>query len=278
MKLSVIIVNHNTCSLLKQSLNSLIKAANEAHHELIVVDNASTDNSLKMLRTEFPQVSVIANESNLGLAKANNQAVQLATGDYILLINPDTISSKDTLDKTIDFMNTHPLTGGLSVRMITPQGLFLPESIRGLSKSWINFFKFTGLSKLFPKSRLYNRSRQDWVEEFETTEIDVLNSSFMLLRKSALNFTGLFDEKFFGFGYNIDLSYRLRQAGFKNYYFPKTYIMHFRAQNPQKFSWQYIKNFYGAMIIFAIKYLFKLPALPVKGVGQLYPSAYEVER
>jgi GT2 family glycosyltransferase len=277
MKLSVIIVNHNRCDLLRLSLNSLIKAGNNIDNEIIIVDNASTDNSVGMLESEFPQLQLIANPVNEGIAKASNKAIQVSKGAYVLLVNADTICGKETLDRVVEFMDTHSDAAGTAVRMLGPQGSFLTESNRGLTQSWITFFKLTGLAKHFPKSRLTNRNHKEWVEEFQTSEIDILNGAFMLIRRSVLKEVGLFDERFFMYGHDIDLSYRMRLAGFKNYYFPKTYIINFKSQQLPKFSWQYIKHFYGAMIIFASKYLFKLPEIKVPGI-QLYPAQYEVER
>lgn len=278
MKLSVIIVNRNVCVLLRQALTTVVKACANIEHEIFVVDNASTDNSVSMVKKDFTQVHLIENHKNLGFSKANNQALQLAQGDYVLLLNPDTITKSDTLQKTIEFMESHSVAGGVSVRMINPMGEFLTESKRGLSLPWIAFFKLTGLSKMFSKSRFYDRSHASGAEEFETTEIDVLSAPFMLLRKSVLNRIGLLDERFFMYGENIDLSYRIRMAGFKNYYFPKTYIIHFKEQSAHKFSWKYIRHFYGAMFIFAGKYLFRMPRLHLKGIGVIFPPSYEVER
>jgi GT2 family glycosyltransferase len=278
MKLSVIVVNYNVCVLLRQALNTLNRACAGIEHEIFVVDNASSDNSVGMVRKEFPEVKLIANKKNVGFTKANNQAMALANGNYILLINSDTITKKDTLDKTIEFMEKHPVAGGVSVRMVNPMGDFLPESKRGFTSQWVTFFKLTGMYKMLSKSRLYDKNHKYWVEEFETAEVDVLNGAFMLLRKSVIDRTGLMDERFTMYGSDIDLSYRIRQAGFKNYYFPKTYIIHFKEQSIRKYSWNYIKYFYGAMFIFAGKYMFKMPHLQLKGMGAMLRPTYEVER
>lgn len=276
MNLSIIVVNHNTRILLKQSITSLIEACKHIDHELIVVDNASTDHSLEMLATSFPKIQVIANSENEGIAKANNQALQLCTGEYILLVSADTLAIKDSVEKMIAFMDSHADAGGMSIRMLSPQGRFLPESIHGLTPAWGTFLKLIGFAKHLSKTRLYDRNRKDWVEEFREAEIDILNGACMMLRKSALSEVGLFDERFFMFGANIDLSYRLRLAGYKNYYYPKTYIINFESQKQASFSWEYIKYFYGAMFIFAFKYLVKVPDLKVKGAPQMVPSGYEV--
>jgi len=277
MKLSVLIVNHNTCALLKQALNSLINACNGIDYELVIVDNASADKSLDMLTKHFPDIHVIANDTDQGIAKANNQAIRLTNGEYVLLITPDTLCGTDTITKMTGFMDHHPDAGGLSVRTLTPQGRFLPGSIHGLDKPWTAFFKLIGFSKYLSKTRLYDRNRKEWVEEFQTAEVDILNGNCMLLRRRVLDETGLFDDRFFRYGHNIDLSYRIRLAGFKNYYFPKTYVINSESIGMPKLSWSYIKYFYGAMLLFAFKYLLKLPQIKVEPIPQLLPSAYDVK-
>jgi GT2 family glycosyltransferase len=277
MKLSVVVVNRNACILIKQALNSFIDACKSIDYELLIVDNASTDGSLEMLQNNFPQARLISNNTDQGIAKANNQALYQANGEYILLVSTDTITARDSIEKMITFMDDHTDAGGLGVRMLSPQGRFLPESIHGITKTWAAFLKFIGFAKYLSKTRLYDRNRKDWVEEFRIAEVDILNGACMLLRRSALNEAGIFDERFFMYGYDVDLSYRLRLAGYKNYYFPKTYIINFQSRLMAKFSWTYIKYFYGALFIFAVKYLIKMPEIKVEGVPQLLSSTYEVK-
>ncbi|MHB8206222.1 glycosyltransferase family 2 protein [Mucilaginibacter sp.] len=277
MKLSIVIINHNMCELLRHTLSSLVDAGKDIDYEVFIYDNASADGSVKMIESEFSQFHIIASQKQISYSKAYNEVINLTTGQYILLVNPDMISSKKTLERTLEFMDEHMDSGALGVRMITPKGSFLPESNRGLSSQWITFFKLTGLSKHFPKSRIGDRNRKDWVEEFQTSEVDFVNGAFMLLRRSVLNEIGFFDEQFAVYGYDIDLSCRIKLAGFKNYYFPKTYIINYNWVNTPKFNWQFVKNFYGAMIIFAVKYLFRMPEIKLDGMRRL-PLAYEVER
>lgn len=277
MKLSVILINNNSKNGLRLALTSLAKAADGIAHEIFVVDNASTDKSLEMLFTEFPDVQVIANNKKQSLSKANNQALRLAKGEYILLLSPDTIVGADSLSKLSGFMDKTPIAGGVSVRMVDFRGDYLQRSKQTLSGGWAAFMKFIGLSSYFPKTFAYSRKIADWTHEFETKEIDVLNETCMLLRRSALKETGLLDERFTRYGYNIDLSYRIRLHGFKNYYYPKTYIIQLPGKTVNKFSWDYLWHFYGAMFIFAAKYLFKLPVFNVENIGELYPSSYEIE-
>jgi GT2 family glycosyltransferase len=277
MKLSVIVINNNAVALLQQALVPLVNACKSIDYELIIVDNTSAEHTTEVLQNLFPQASLLTNTTNQGIARASNEAIKQANGEYILLVSADTICGKDSLQKACSFMDEHPDAGGLSVRMLSPLGRFLPESIHGLDKAWASFLKFIGFARHLSKTRLYDRNRKDWVEEFQISEIDILSSDFMLLRKSVLNEIGLFDERFLMFGHNIDLSYRIRLAGFKNYYFPKTYIINYERQQLPKFSWNYIKYFYGAMIIFAVKYLIRVPQIKVDGIPPLFQHSYEVK-
>jgi len=277
MKLSVAIVNHNQRALLKQAVDSIISACNRIDYEIVVVDNGSSDSSMEMICSEFPAVRLIANTGNPGIAKANNQALRLCTGEYILLVTPDTKCGKDSIEKMIGFMDDHQYAGGLSARLISPQGHFIAESIHGLNKTWAAFFKLIGFAKHLEKTRLYDKTRKDWVEEFQITEIDIIRGECMFLRRSALNEVGLFDERFVFHGHDIDLSYRLRLAGYKNFYFPKTYFLKYEDQQINDFSWNKLKYFYGAMLIFALKYLLRLPEIKVQATAQLYPASYEVK-
>jgi GT2 family glycosyltransferase len=277
MKLSIAIVNHNQCLLLRQAINSFIEACNTIDYEVVIIDNASTDGSLEMVENEFPQARIIPNNNNLGIARANNQALRLCSGEYALLVTPDTKCGKDSLEKIIGFMDEHKSAGGLSVRLISPQGHFIPESIHGLNPAWAAFFKLIGFAKHLVKTRLYDRARKDWVEEFQVAEIDIIHGECMFLRRSALAEVGLFDERFVQYGYDIDLSYRLRLGGFKNFYFPKTYFFKYEDRQIREFNWHKLRYFYGAMLIFALKYLLRLPELKVQELPQLYPASFEVE-
>jgi GT2 family glycosyltransferase len=277
MKLSVIFINHNSKNGLRLALGTLFKGRSGVPYEVIVVDNGSTDRSLEMLSFEFPKVRIMASNTDLGLAVAYNKAIRAASGDYVLLLSPYVLTGADSLEKLSDFMDSHPLVGGTSVRMVDYKGDYLPESKHSLSKGWTSVLKLTGLASYFPKSISSMARKNDWVEEFETSEVDVLHEDCMLLRKSALDKTGLFDERFSRYGYNIDLAYRLRQQGFKTYYYSKTYIIQLPGKFVSKFSWDGIRHFYGAMFIFAAKYLFKLPVINLKDIGEIYPSSYEIE-
>jgi GT2 family glycosyltransferase len=254
MKLSVIIVNYNVKHFLEQALLSVRRASVGLLVETWVVDNNSTDDSVVMVKEKFPEVKIIENTENSGFSKANNQAIRQSKGEYVLLLNPDTLVSEDTFQKCLAFMDVHPQAGGLGVKTIDGSGTFLPESKRGFPSPWVAFCKSFGLSALFPKSTSFNRYYLGHLSKNETHEIDVLVGSFMLMRKAVLDKIGLLDEAFFMYGEDIDLSYRIIKAGYKNYYLANTTIIHYKGESTKKGSLNYVRVFYGAMIIFAKKH------------------------
>ncbi|WP_345074638.1 glycosyltransferase family 2 protein [Hymenobacter fastidiosus] len=256
MKLSVVIVNYNVCYFLEQALLSVQKAVAKlgAPAEVFVVDNNSVDGSVAMVRARFPAVILIENQDNPGFSKANNQAMRVARGEYILLLNPDTVVEEDTFRASCDFLDAHPDGGGLGVTMLDGQGKFLPESKRGLPTPWVAFYKIFGLASLFPRSRTFGRYHLGFLPKDQNHEIEVLSGAFMLMRKTALDQVGLLDEDYFMYGEDIDLSYRLTQGGWKNYYFAGTRIIHYKGESTKRTSVNYVFVFYRAMVIFARKH------------------------
>lgn len=253
MELSVIIVSFNVCILLRQCLRSVIKASNNIDCEIFVVDNNSTDDSCAIVKQEFPEVILIRNNVNAGFSVANNQAINKAKGQFVLLLNPDTLVEENTFTKCINFMNQHPDAGALGVRMVNGNGEFLPESKRSLPTLPTAFFKAFGLSTLFRGSRFFNRYHLPYIGSFETSKIEVISGAFMFVRREALGKTGLLDEDFFIYGEDIDLSYRLLQAGYNNYYFPGTQITHFKGKSTSRNNFNDIRYFYNAMRIYVRK-------------------------
>lgn len=252
--LSVVIVNYNVCHFLEQALVSVEKASAGLAMEVFVVDNNSVDKSVAMVEEKFPWVHLIANKDNPGFSKANNQAIRIANGKYILLLNPDTVVEEDTFSKVVNFMDLHPKAGGLGIRMIDGSGNFLPESKRGFPSPFVAFCKTFGLASLFPKSPTFNRYHLGYLDEFENHEIDVLSGAFMLMPKAVLDEIGLLDEDFFMYGEDIDLSYRIKLAGYENHYFSESTIIHYKGESTKKGSLNYVRTFYNAMIIFARKH------------------------
>ncbi len=254
MKLSVIIVNYNVEYFLEQCLNSVLKAIGDLEVEVFVVDNISVDGSVAMVKEKFPSVILIENKENVGFSRANNQAIHLSKGEYVLLLNPDTVVEEDTFLKVVDFMDKTPLAGGLGVKMIDGKGNFLPESKRGLPTPAVAFYKIFGLASLFPKSKKFGQYHLGYLSNNETHEIEILSGAFMLMRKATLDKVGLLDEDFFMYGEDIDLSYRIIKGGYKNYYFSETSIIHYKGESTKKSSVNYVFVFYNAMIIFAKKH------------------------
>ncbi len=254
MRLSVIIVNYNVQHFLEQCLHSVRKASKNITAEVFVVDNNSVDGSMAMVKEKFPEVKLIENKKNTGFSYANNQAIKIAGGEYILLLNPDTVVEEDTFEKILSFMDEHPSAGGLGVKMLDGKGKFLPESKRGLPTPAVAFYKMFGLAGMFPKSKTFGRYHLGFLDENETHEVEILAGAFMLLRKSVLDKIGLLDETFFMYGEDIDLSYRIILGGYKNYYFPETRIIHYKGESTKKSSINYVFVFYRAMAIFAQKH------------------------
>lgn len=254
MKLSVIIVNYNVKYFLEQCLKSVFISGKNIQMEVFVVDNNSVDGSVEMVREKFPNARIIANKDNKGFSQANNQAIKQSTGEYVLLLNPDTVVEDTTFERIIDFMDKTPDAGALGVKMIDGQGVFLPESKRGLPTPDVAFYKIFGLSTLFPKSKTFGKYHLGFLDNDKIHSVDVLSGAFMLIRKSVLEETGYLDETFFMYGEDIDFSWRIKQAGYKNYYFPETRIIHYKGESTKKSSINYVFVFYNAMIIFAKKH------------------------
>ncbi|MCQ2326292.1 MAG: glycosyltransferase [Bacteroidales bacterium] len=255
MKLSIVIVNYNVEHFLEHCLLSVRQAVKNVESEIFVVDNNSVDGSIAMLKEKFPEVKLIENKDNVGFARANNQAIRISQGEYVLLLNPDTVVEEDTFTKCIEFMDKTPDAGGLGVKMIDGQGKILKESKRGFPTPWVCFCKMSGLTKIFPHSKKYCGYYMGHLSYEETNEVDILAGAFMLMRKEALDKSGLLDETFFMYGEDIDLSYRITLAGYKNYYFADTSIIHYKGESTKKGSLNYVYTFYNAMDIFAKKHL-----------------------
>ncbi len=254
MKLSIVIVNYNVKYFLEQCLRSVQEAAEGIDAEVWVVDNNSVDGSVQMVREQFPEVHLIANADNPGFATANNQALQQCTGEYLLLLNPDTLVQRDTFTTCLDFYASHPDCGGLSVKMINGEGRFLKESKRGFPSPATSFYKISGLIKIFPHSSKVGAYYMGHLDDDSVNEVDVLPGAFLMISREALQKTGLLDESYFMYGEDIDFSWRIKLAGYKNYYLPTTRIVHYKGESTRKSSMNYVYTFYNAMAIFARKY------------------------
>ena len=257
MKLSIIIVNYNVRYYLEQCLLSVEKALTGVGGEVFVVDNNSTDDSMSYLKGKFPWVRYIENEENVGFSRANNKALREARGEYVLLLNPDTVVGEDTLRKATDFMDGHTKAGGAGVMMHNEDGTRAPESRRALPTPWVSFLKMMGCT------RRYYMSHLSWDEP---GRIEVISGAFCLLRRKALDEVGLLDEDFFMYGEDIDLSYRLMKGGWENWYLPYP-ITHYKGRSTQKTDYRYVHIFYQAMLIFFRKHYSHLSVfytIPIK--------------
>lgn len=253
MKLSVIIVNYNVRYYLEQCLLSVERALSGVCGEVYVVDNNSSDGSVEYLRPKFPWVNFVENDKNVGFSKANNKAIGMSRGEYILLLNPDTFVGESALKDCIDFMDKTPDAGICGVKMMKIDGGFAPESRRGVPTPFTAFCKMSGLGTLFPKSRLFGKYYMQYLDMNEINEIEIVSGAFMFIRRSALTKIGLLDETFFMYGEDVDLSYRAILGGFRNYYVP-TPILHYKGESTKKASIGYINAFHRAMIIFFRKH------------------------
>ena len=253
MELSIIIVNYNVQFFLEQCLCSVSKAVQGLKAEVWVVDNASIDGSLDYLQPLFPWVHFLPNTENIGYSKANNQALTHCQGKYVLFLNPDTLVAEDCFRLCLDFIHAQPSPGALGIRMIDGSGKFLPESKRAFPSPISALFKLMGLSDLFPRSAIFNRYSLGNLSQHQNHQVDVLAGAFMLFPKAVLDQAGGFDELFFMYGEDIDLSYRVQKAGFQNYYFAGSSIIHFKGKSTRKGSLNYVLLFYNAMRLFVIK-------------------------
>lgn len=254
MQLSIIIVNYNVKHFLEQCLYSVQAALTNLQGEVIVIDNNSTDNSINYLRPKFPAFQLIQNNENVGFGKACNQGLQLAKGKYILFLNPDTIVPEDCFEKCIAFFETHPDAGAIGVKMIDGSGSFLKESKRSFPGPLTSLYKLFGLARLFPKSKSFGRYHLGYLDENKNHEIDVLAGAFMMIKKEVLDKVGGYDENFFMYGEDVDLSYRIQKSGYKNYYFAESTIIHFKGESTKKGSMNYVRMFYTAMSLFVKKH------------------------
>jgi N-acetylglucosaminyl-diphospho-decaprenol L-rhamnosyltransferase len=253
MQLSVIIVNYNVCYFLQQCLLSVMEASEGLAVEIIVVDNASSDESRLVLTAGFPSVHFIWNTSNIGFGRANNLAIASATGDYIVLLNPDTLVPQDIFTSCLQFFSTHPSAGGVGMRMFDGQGHYLPESKRGWPGTFTAFCKLIGLAKIFPRHSRLARYYLGHLSPTEQHPVEVLAGAFMVVPKTVIDRTGGFDPKFFMYGEDIDLSYRISQLGQSNYYLPLPGLIHFKGESTVRNSVQ-TRHFYEAMQIFVQKH------------------------
>lgn len=261
MKVSVIVVNYNVKYFLEVCLHSVLRAASGIAVEVIVVDNNSTDDSCEMVKSRFPGVILIENKDNKGFSKANNQAVAIAKGEYILFLNPDTVMPEDFFRKTLAYMDEHPEAGALGPRLIDGRGQFAPDSKKSFPSLSVAIFKTTGINKVFSKSHYINKYYAVHVAERQIAEVDVLSGCCMLVRSSSMKTAGgPFDEDYFMYCEDVDLSYRIQKSGFKNIYYPEVDLIHYKGESTRKMTLSYVRIFNEALVTFVKKHYTKKQA------------------
>lgn len=243
-KITIVIVSYNVRNYLVDCLDSVRKALEGIDGEVFVVDNCSKDDSVSYVVAHYPDVHLIANQENVGFARANNQAIRQSESEYVLLLNPDTVVFENTIRSCISFMDSHPEAGGAGVRMLTHEGKPAPESRRAIPTPWVAMLKMLGFTKRYYMSKL------PWDEP---CQIEVVSGAFCLLRRKALDEIGLLDEDYFMYGEDIDLSYRMLHGGWQNWYLPYD-IIHYKGGSTKKSSFRYVHVFYQAMLIFFRKH------------------------
>jgi len=256
-KISIVIVSYNVRYYIVQCIESVRRAIAGLDAEIIVVDNHSKDDTVAFLRENFPDVRLMASQSNLGFSRGNNMAIREAQGEYILLLNPDTVVGERVLQEAVSFMDNHPEAGGAGVQMLNVDGTCALESRRALPTPWVSFMKMMGSTERYYMSHLSWDSPQ---------QIEIISGAFCLLRRKALDQIGLLDETFFMYGEDIDMSYRLLKGGWQNWYLPLQ-ILHYKGESTEKTSFRYVHVFYQAMLIFFRKHyghLSLLITLPIK--------------
>ncbi|WP_445455262.1 glycosyltransferase family 2 protein [Flavobacterium sp. HNIBRBA15423] len=256
MQLSVIILNYNVRYFLEQCVLSVQKALENIDGEIIVIDNNSSDASCEMMKTRFPNIKLIENTQNLGFPKGNNIGVAEAKGEYVCILNPDTVVAEDTFTKILNTEHWQPNTGIIGCKLIDGTGNFLPESKRGVPTPWVAFTKIFGLYKVFSKVSWFNQYYAQHITENESGKVDILVGAFMMMRKSLYLEVGGFDENCFMYSDDIDLSYEILQKGFDNYYFHETTVIHYKGESTVR-DGTYMKRFREAMQFFYEKHFKK---------------------
>lgn len=267
MDLSVIIVNYNTKKLLAQTIESVLETGTGLEYEIIVVDNASSDGSCTMVSENYKTVKLIENKNNLGYAKANNIGIKSSIGRYVLLLNSDTVVKEGCLQACIGYMEEHEDIGALGPRVSLVDGTLDRACKRGFPTPEASLYYFLKLDKKYPESEKYGKYNLTYLSEREINEVDCLVGAFMMVRREVINKIGLLDEAFFMYGEDIDWCYRIKEAGYKNIYYPRAEIIHYKGASSKKRKYMTIYEFHRAMLLFYKKhYIKKYNVLVTMGV------------
>ena len=257
IRLSVIIVNYNVRDFLMHALESILKALQEITHEIFVVDNASADGSVELIKKQFPQIKLFPLKSNIGFAAANNLAIKQAAGEFVVLINPDTVVQEDTFKSLLNFMDTHADAGAATCKILNPDGSFSVDSRHSIPTPLTALWKQIGLNRLFPKSKTFGRYNLTYLDENAINTVDAISGSFMFIRRSVFKDVGLFDEDYFMYCEDVDYCYRITRTGWKIYYVPESSIIHYKGESTKKNNLDYVLNFNKSLYIFYKKHFRK---------------------
>jgi len=258
MQLSVIILNYNVRYFLEQCVLSVQHAIKNIEAEIIVVDNNSKDDSCAMMKDRFPEIALIENTENTGFPKGNNIGVAAAKGEYICILNPDTVIAEDTFSSILEFAGEQKDFGISGIKLVDGRGHFLPESKRGVPTPWVAFTKIGGLYKLLPRREIFNRYYAQHLNENQSGKVDILVGAFMVMKREVYLSVGGFDEDCFMYSDDIDLSYTVLKKGLRNYYFAGSAVIHYKGESTVK-DGAYMKRFREAMRFFYNKHFRKSP-------------------
>ncbi|MBM7609076.1 GT2 family glycosyltransferase [Lysinibacillus composti] len=272
MDLSIVIVNYNTKKLTLECIDSIYKATMNEAFEIFMVDNNSSDDSVQAIKETFPEVKVIANKENVGFSRANNQAIKVSKGRYVLLLNSDTIVKETTLSTIIAFMDDHQDIGATGCKVVLPDGTLDKACHRGFPTPEASFYYMAGLAEKYPNNHKYNSYHKSYLDMNEIHEIDCLVGAFMMVRRETIVEVGMLDETYFMYGEDIDWCYRIKEAGWKVYYYPKVSIVHYKGASSRRKPFKIVYEFHRAMFIFhknhfAPKYNVFINALVYLGIS-----------
>jgi len=257
MTLSIVIVNYNTEKLLRSCLESVYAGANGTPLDIWVVDNSSRDNSVAMLKSLFPMVRVIRNPSNVGFSRANNVVISQSRSDYVLLLNPDTLIIDDAIERVVKFMKEHPEVGIAGCKVLNRDGTLQLACRRSIPTPEVAFYRATGLSKLFPKSRVMARYNMTYEDPDQAHEVDAVSGAFLMIRRQVVEQIGPLDERFFMYGEELDWCLRAKRAGWSVMYYPEARIVHYKGESTKYNSRKAAIEFYRAMYLFHRKHFAK---------------------
>jgi GT2 family glycosyltransferase len=278
MDISILIINYNTRELTINALRSIYQSVTTCRFEVILVDNSSKDDSIQHIQSGYPQVLLIQNQENVGFAIANNQAIRVAQGRYVLLLNSDTLIQKDTLDTMLQFMDKHPRVGAAGCKLVLQDGSLDKACKRGFPTPSASFYYAFGMSKLFPRVPRFNQYQLGYMDPDDAYPVDCLVGAFMFVRREAIEQVGMLDESFFMYGEDIDWCYRIKQAGWLNYYYPKTQILHLKGASSRRKPFKIVYEFHRAMWLFHRKhyhnhYSFLINGLVYTGIAVKFTIA-----